>query len=194
MTAGELQLAPAYICMEDDSLYLRRLGTHPSDAQNLYETIQANPHIGEFESWVERVKTPESAQRYVDAKCLSMTQGYSLAYNVIAGDPHSEGELWGGAQLLSIMNKRDGRQAHMACWTTQAAQGRSVAYRAVRSLARHGFEVCEIDRIGFSINKQNTRSIRLATRLGAQLTGRTIVMDGQPYSQWVVTPQGLTNE
>ena len=136
---------------------LRRLGSADADAFARHVAADER-HLGEHLPWPEVTNTPEGAADWL-GKYERQENGRVLVGGAWSGD-----ELIGGALLLHY----DATYANveLGVWVVSAAEGTGVASAACRELIRVARDDLRAQRIEWQAAVDNTRSRRLAEKLG----------------------------
>jgi ribosomal-protein-serine acetyltransferase len=141
---------------------LRRLGTADADAFARHVAADEQ-HLGEHLPWPEVTNTPEGAADWL-GRYERQEEG-----RVVVGGAWSGEELLGGALLLHY----DATYANveLGVWAVTRAEGTGVASAACRELIRVARHDLKAQRIEWQAAVDNTRSRRLAEKLGFTYEG-----------------------
>lgn len=187
-TSPDIVTLPDYIPV-DDTMHLRRIGVSGSDASDLRRVVDhpANEHLSRFEQWPQTIQTLYAADAFVALKRAEAQNGTAMPYNMITGTP--EDDVTDDALLGAVhIHNADSVLPSLSYWTTARAQGTSRAYRGARTLVDYAFAQ-GIPQIKVLIHPDNTRSIRLAERLGAEQQPGMAMVNHLNHEIWIVTQE-----
>lgn len=161
---------------------IRLLPARVSDAAQLSALVTANmAHLGSFMPKVVRLNTLESAQSYLHSVVESNGDGELLEWHIFDGDT-----LCGAVRLNHI--EADNRKASIGYYVGAEFQGRGLAASAIRAVLRFVFEKLNFNRVQLKCASTNTRSQRLAERLGFSREGllrQAELIDGRYADHYV---------
>jgi ribosomal-protein-alanine N-acetyltransferase len=136
--------------------------TEPSDARAQLALRMANrDHTGPWD--------PLRDESFYTER--SWAAGNAYAFAVLDVD---ERDRLIGRVALSNVVRGPWQNATLGYWIDQAAGGRGHATRAVRLAVRFAFEHAGLHRVQPAIIPRNTRSVRVAERVGFRLEGRAL--------------------
>lgn len=164
LTDGELLLRPLQRT-DRDALY-EAVRESISEVSPWLPWCHAGYAIGETESFIESCITAWAQQTH-----------YPLAIFEAA-----TGRYLGGTGINHI--DRANRMAAIGYWVRSSATRRGIATRALRMVARFGFDTVKLVRVEVVMRPQNTPSRRVAERAGAKLetlARNRIVQHGRAY-------------
>jgi len=163
--SAETHGSPAFCIKLDDQTELRLL--KPEDAAELFNLIDQNrKFLGRWFDMVDITRDPADT--------------YTWIVGMLARREEDRTRGWAGifhqARLVGCVGVTESEpQKHTAeigYYLSADACGRGLATRACRSFVQYLFEQRGIHRIGLRVASDNTRSIRLAERLGFTCEGR----------------------
>jgi ribosomal-protein-serine acetyltransferase len=131
-------------------------------------------HLAEHLPWPHAATTPEGAEEWI-ARYESGEDGRLF----VAGAWH-DGELVGGSLLLHYDEPR--ANVEIGCWAVSEAEGKGVATAACLALIEIARRDLGVERIEWRSTTVNTRSRRLAEKLG-------FVHEGTLRSDYVIRGQ-----
>lgn len=145
-------------------------------------------HLDDFETHAQICADPE-VMRYIHEGPLSRADAWwqmarsvghwqLRGYGMWAVVERSTGRLIGH---LGFLNPEGGHGFELGWALARHAWGRGYAFEGARAAVHHAFSSLDRDRILCLIRPENTRSIRLAERLGATRAGET-EESGRPLS------------
>ncbi len=145
-------------------LQLRQM--HPArDARHFLQAVSdSRDFLRVGQPWVDRIQDTVQAEYFLDSYALQAEM--------------DNGGLWGifieskfcGAVIVQWIQDEN-RSTSLGYWLVQSSQGQSIAFQAVNVLLKYLFYSKNIYRVELSIATNNTRSVRLAERLGFRLEG-----------------------
>ena len=145
-----------------DGLSLREVDG--ADAEELHALIEANrARLSEFMPWAAG-QTPEDTAEFVAAAERQSSEGTAVHTAIV------EGERIVGIVGVHVLDW-DNSTLSLGYWIGDEHEGRGVALRAVRALCEHGFSEWGLNRIEIRAAEENSRSQRLAERLGFRQEG-----------------------
>ena len=147
----------------DERTVLRSL--RDADAAPLFALVDANrAHLRRWLPWVDAVTRVADIGAFVAGAREREKEGQSLELAI-----EHEGELAGisGFRSLDAANK----SGELGYWLREDRGGRGIMTACCRALVRHGFESLGLNRISLAAAVENTRSRRVAERLGFRLEG-----------------------
>jgi ribosomal-protein-serine acetyltransferase len=147
----------------DDSLEMLLPRRH--DAESLFRVIDANrQHLRKWMWWVDKTQSPDDVEKWID----QVRQGFAVHGR---GDflLLEDGEIVGGIGNNADMHWEGA--VEVGYWAAEHAQGRGIVSRACRALVQDMFASGVIHRVQIRAEAQNTRSWRVAERLGFTYEG-----------------------
>jgi len=148
---------------EDGRTALRSL--EGADAAPMFALIEANrAFLRRFLPWVDGTRAATDIVEFVRGVQARAAAGGSLELAVEHG-----GALAGVAGFRSL--DAANRAGELGYWLREDFGGRGIMTEACRALVRHGFETLALNRISLAAAVENSRSRRVAERLGFRLDG-----------------------
>jgi ribosomal-protein-serine acetyltransferase len=147
----------------DERTILRTL--RDDDAAPIFALVDANrAHLRRWLPWVDGASSVAVIDAFLRGVLERAAQGTSLELAI-----EHEGELAGicGFRTIDAAN----RAAEIGYWLRADRGGRGIMTACCRALVRHGFETLGLNRVTLAAAVENTRSRRVAERLGFQLEG-----------------------
>ena len=132
-----------------------------------YEAIRES--IKELSVWLLFAHDSYSVKEtraYLKTRPVEWKKGNAYEFAIFDA---KDGKMIGGCGLNGI-NKMD-KCANLGYWVRTGYTGRGVATTATLLLAKWGFEVLELKRIEIVVAVGNTRSLRVAEKVGAKREG-----------------------
>ena len=158
-----LARSSVYLC--DERVAIRPF--LPADAQPVFEAIQeSRAQVGPWLSDLAATRSVSDIEDYIARQPDVWASGHAYNFAMLE---HDTGTLLGGCGLTQINPKH--RFANMYYWVRTGHTNRGVATRAVRLLARFGFEAAALVRIEIVAPVGNAASIRVAEKAGASREG-----------------------
>jgi [ribosomal protein S5]-alanine N-acetyltransferase len=147
--------------------------TEPSDAREQLALRVANrEHTGPWDPVRDESFYTEAGQRLeLDLDQRSWASGTAFAFAVL---DISAGDRLIGRVALSNVARGPWQNATLGYWIDKDALGRGHATRAVRLACRFAFEHAGLHRVQPAIIPRNTRSVRVAEKVGFRLEGRAL--------------------
>lgn len=143
--------------------------TGSCETRKLHALIEPNwAYLNKFQHLDEGAPTLEAVEATVAKVVSDMQAGTEVQYSTIAN-----GEIVGRAGLSSIGCERGA--ARLGYWVGEQFQGHGYATAAAERIVRFGFEEIGLETVIVRIEGRNTKSERVARRLGAHLTERVEV-------------------
>jgi ribosomal-protein-serine acetyltransferase len=165
-----------HIELSDGKVTLRRF-SH-ADAQPLYEaTRESLPQLQPWMRWCEPDFSLWDSAAWIDYALGAWERGEAYNYAILgpAGGRFS-GSIW-----LSHVNRKH-RHANLGYWVRVSAWGGGVGTAAARLLASAAFSELGLHRLEILLAPGNTRSERIAQKLGAVREGlmrQRLYLEGQ---------------
>jgi [ribosomal protein S5]-alanine N-acetyltransferase len=146
--------------------------TEPADARvQLALRIANREHTGPWDPVRDESFYTEAGQRLeLDLDQRSWSAGTAYAFAIL----DSERDRLIGRVALSNVVRGPWQNATLGYWVDKDALGRGHATRAVRLALSFGFEHAGLHRIQPAIIPRNTRSVRVAEKVGFRLEGRAL--------------------
>ena len=145
-----------------EGLELRLL--EPRHAEEVYETVDANrERLREWLPWVDDTTSPADTQTFLSMQMARLAHGESMNAGIWVDDSFA-GIVEG---RLDPVN----RTMDLGYWLAGDYEGRGVITRACRELCRYAFEDLHYARIELRCASANSRSCKVAERLGMELEG-----------------------
>ena len=142
-----------------------------ADAAPIFALIDANrPHLRRWLPWVDGTSDSPAILEFLRGVLERIRAGGALELVI-----EHDGALAGLCGFRVI--DRNNRSADIGYWLREDFGGRGIMTACCRALIRHGFESLELNRISLGAAVENTRSRRVAERLGFQLEG--VQRDGE---------------
>lgn len=133
------------------------------DAENVYAAVRES--LNELKPWLPFAHdyyTIAESREWIKQCPKQWKAGFAFNFAITTT---VDGAFLGGCGLNDI-NGRD-RRANLGYWVRTSAIGRGIAPSATRLLARWGFEILKLKRIEIVVNTANTKSLRVAEKVGA---------------------------
>ena len=141
----------------DKVTYLRLLNVN--DAGRIFQLVEQNrSYLSEWLPWVPSTKTVEDTQAFLEHVEVNHASEKALHCGIIFQD-----------QLVGLIGLRfsDGDYvANIGYWLIAHASGHGLVTRSVQQLCRYGFDQLHLERIEIRAATDNTRSWRIAERVG----------------------------
>jgi ribosomal-protein-serine acetyltransferase len=151
------------ILRADERTVLR--STSEDDAEPMFALIDANrAHLRRWLPWVDGVREAANIREFIRGVKLREGEGTSLELAI-----EHDGEIGGvaGFRAIDLAN----RAAEIGYWLRADRERRGIMTACCRALVRHGFDTLGLNRISLAAAVENTRSRRVAERLGFRLDG-----------------------
>jgi RimJ/RimL family protein N-acetyltransferase len=137
------------------------------EAHSLYLAVQESlPELGPWMSWATEQYTLDTAERFIAITRSQWSSGLLYAFAIIDSE---SGELLGGCSLSHI------HPVYYFCnlgyWVRTSHHRRGIAGRAAKLAAKFAFERVNLIRVEIVIAAGNTRSERVAEKIGAHDEG-----------------------
>jgi [ribosomal protein S5]-alanine N-acetyltransferase len=147
--------------------------TEPGDARaQLALRIANREHTGPWDPMRDESFYTEAGQRLeLDLDQRSWSAGTAYAFGVL--DLGERDRLIGRVALSNVV-RGPWQNATLGYWIGKDALGRGHATRAVRLALRFAFEHAGLHRVQPAIIPRNTRSVRVAEKVGFRLEGRAL--------------------
>lgn len=132
------------------------------DAEALYSLIDSNRfYLREWLPWVDIQQSVNDSLEFIEGSRKDNEQGRALTLCI-------EHE----SQLVGVIGFHEfddaNRSASLGYWITEGAQGKGIVTKSVRTLIDFAFSERGIDRVVLRMGTENTRSKKIAARLGAK--------------------------
>jgi RimJ/RimL family protein N-acetyltransferase len=138
----------------------------PADAEELaVAVVESVAEVGQWMEWCHPGYSLEEARIWIRSQQELMRQG--LSYEFAIRD--EAGRYLGGCGVNQV-NKAN-RFANLGYWVRTSAMGRGVAPTAARLVADHVFRETNLERLEIVCAVGNTRSQRVAEKVGAVREG-----------------------
>jgi RimJ/RimL family protein N-acetyltransferase len=159
---------PSTLKIEERSdIYLRLIDR--GDVPELYEVMINNrQHLEQHLQTGDLTK--KGVEDGVEWMLKHIQDGSYLQYRLIVGE-----KIIGSALLYDIDRKNG--TAKTGIWVEKKSEGKGYAGAAMKRLMNYGFEELGLEKIVFDIDPNNTRSEKLAQRLGARLAKGDILTE-----------------
>jgi ribosomal-protein-serine acetyltransferase len=150
--------------LTDGTIIIRQFQSQ--DAESLYSAVRSSiPEISLWMPWCHAEYSVEESRSWVDLQDDLWDNGQQ--FNFVITD--NEGSYLGGVGLNAI-------DQHFHCgnlgyWIRSDAAGRGVAVAAALLCLQFAFEDVKLTRVEVIVDAENTRSLRVAEKLGAQREG-----------------------
>ena len=149
----------------DDDLLLRSY--KPEDAGDLFRCInESREHLRQFLPWVDGTTRPEHSVHFIQTAITQQALGEALALGVFLQQSR---QLIGGIGMQHW--NQDVKRAQVGYWIAKPHEGRGLMQRSAERFLDFLFRKMGLNKIEMHIAAHNTRSLQLATRLGAQQEG-----------------------
>jgi [ribosomal protein S5]-alanine N-acetyltransferase len=147
--------------------------TDPRDASEQLRLRLANrQHTGPWDPVRDESFYTEAGQRLeLDLDQRSWAAGTAYAFAIL--DTELQDRLIGRVALSNVV-RGPWQNATLGYWIDKDALGRGHATRAVRLVLRFAFEQAGLHRVQPAIIPRNTRSVRVAEKVGFRLEGRAL--------------------
>ena len=153
----------------DERTNLRRFTN--ADAPALFALIERNrAHLRRWLPWVDAVREVAHIAGFLGGVQSRAAEGTSLELAI-----EHDGQLAGVSGFRSLDSNN--RSGELGYWLREDFGGRGIMTSCCRALVRHGFESLGLNRISLGAAVENTRSRRVAERLGFSLEG--VQRDGE---------------
>lgn len=137
------------------------------DAEPLWEAIDGSrEHLAPWMPWLEATQSQDDVLEYVTRARARWILREDLAVAIVE---RATGRIAGGSGLHRIDWAR--RAFEIGYWVRKDVEGRGYALEAARLLTRFAFEHLAATRVEIRMDTRNTRSRRVAERLGYVLEG-----------------------
>ena len=164
--------------LTDGELLLRPLERGDRDA--IYAAVVES--IAELSPWLPWCHAGYSIAETESFIELCITAWAQQAHFPLAIFDAQSGRYLGGTGVNHI--DRQHRLGSIGYWVRTSAVGRGIAPKAVRLVARFGFDALQLSRIEIAARPENKASRRVAEKCGAKLetiARNRIVQNGRPY-------------
>ena len=149
----------------DDVTVLRTLVE--ADADMLYSLVDQNrTHLREWLPWVDAHGSVKDSYKFIAGEKVKRVEGNSETFGLFRNR-----KLIGVVGLHEI--SLDNLCANVGYWIEKESQGKGIADRCTRSLVGYGIGTLQLNRIVWRAAVGNTRSRRVAQRLGFHEEGVT---------------------
>ena len=172
----------------DDHLLLRTYTT--KDAPALFGLVhQSRAHLGPWLSWVEHTTKEEHSLRFIENSLHEQEVQEALAMGIFV-----DNELVGGIGMHQW--RHEVKRAQIGYWIGRSHEGTGIMYRSAVAFTSFLFDKVGLNKIELHYAAPNTRSGKLATRLGFRLEGvirqsmvrngmiEDLVITGMLRSEW----------
>lgn len=163
--------------IDDGAIRLRRYTIDDLDPMRA-AARESIADVAPWMIWLDEDYSREDARAWIEASKTAWEAGDAFEYLV---ESASDGRFVGGCGINLI--RRADATANLGYWVRSPDVGRGIAPAAVRALAAAAFEDLGLERIELVIAVGNTRSMRVAEKLGAVREGvlhrRLRLPDGQ---------------
>ncbi|MBI5876781.1 MAG: GNAT family N-acetyltransferase [Chloroflexi bacterium] len=137
------------------------------DAPGVYTAVQESAEsVGRWLPDLGGARSLPDVESYIAAQLESGCPARAHNYVIVAC---ADGAILGGCGLTEIVMHH--RFANMYYWVRASRLGEGIAPRAIRLLARHGFETLGFQRVELVIAVGNAASVRAADKAGALREG-----------------------
>jgi ribosomal-protein-serine acetyltransferase len=139
---------------------------NPEDAEPLFEAaLESVAEVGRWLTWCHPALTVEDVRSWIDVQIGNWEAGTEYEFAVVDGG----GVFLGGCGVNRIDNEN--RFGNLGYWVRSSRTGGGVAVAAARQVARWAFANTELERLEIVCAVGNTRSSRVAEKLGAHREG-----------------------
>jgi len=177
-----LETSPSDSLYRDDELEVRVLTQ--ADVHSLFDAVRVSrTEIGEWEGWCTSEYQLEHSFAYLLTSATNRRVGLDYDYGLI---DRASGKVVGCVSINQI--NRVHQFANLGYWVHSDYTGRGLAGRAARALARFGFAELGLFRLEIVVELGNSRSRRVAEKLGARLEGVgrwRLNYRGEPCDAWL---------
>ncbi|WP_432799908.1 GNAT family N-acetyltransferase [Poriferisphaera sp. WC338] len=146
-----------------------------NDAPELASLIQANSnHLSPWFIWASKIYSTQDAEKFIrkSQEAYENRQKMHLAiiyHNQIIGG--TGWEYW--QQQNDPKHQLSTASADLIYWLDESATGQGIIHRTLTALLNHAFHERNLHRITIRCEPDNTRSCRVAEKLGFKLEGIT---------------------
>ena len=134
----------------------------PEDAPALYEAARESIlDVYRWLPWCHPAYNINESKAWLAKQTQKRQEGTQFAFAILDG----AGNYLGGCGLNQIDRKQ--KIANLGYWVRSSAMGQGVAVKAVKLLARWGFENTDLIRFEIKCAVENMRSQRVAEKAGA---------------------------
>jgi ribosomal-protein-serine acetyltransferase len=135
------------------------------DVGPMFALVDANrAYLRRWLPWVDGASTVESIRGFMRGVQAQAAEGKSLELTI-----EHDGALAGMCGFRSL--DRVNRAGEIGYWLREDRGGCGIMSACCRALVRHGFETLALNRISLAAAVENTRSRRVAERLGFRMEG-----------------------
>ena len=135
------------------------------DAGALYALVDSNRnYLRQWLPWVDRQKGPQDSARFIENARKKNRAGVALTLGI-----EHQGDIAGVIAFHEF--DRDNRQTSMGFWIASSHQGKGIVSSSCERLIEYAFTDLRLNRVVMKIAEDNTRSRRVAERLGLACEG-----------------------
>jgi RimJ/RimL family protein N-acetyltransferase len=143
-------------------------------------TLESVDTVGAWLPWCHAGYSLEDAEQWMQVCACNLAAGTAYSMGIFTED---EGLLLGGIGINQI--NREHNFAQVGYWVRESQQGRRIAPRALRMIARFGFDVVGLTRLEIVVQEGNHASRRAAEKAGATFEAilkNRLVVRGTPFA------------
>ena len=147
----------------DASTRLREMTSE--DAGSLYALVDGNrKHLRQWLAWVDLQQGPDDSRQFIEGARKNNRAGLALTLGI-----EHEGDIAGVIGFPEFDN--DNRNASMGYWISSSHQGKGIISRSCEMLIEYALTDLGLNRVEVRIADDNTRSRRVAERIGLAYEG-----------------------
>ncbi len=153
-------------CLQVDQNIELRL-YEPSDAEELSALIEENfNHLKKWSAWLKADRSIENTHNFIERNRKQFADGEGFAVGIWFA-----GEMAGQIEYNYI--DRVNRKTEIGFWLGESFQGKGLVTRSCRVLINYAFDELRLNRVEMRCGSENTKSRRIAEKLGFQEEGIT---------------------
>ncbi len=140
----------------------------PEDASELFHCIDSSrEHLRPFLNWVDHTTKVEHSLQFIQMAQAQLNSGDGLALGIYLQESRI---LIGGIGMHNYLPEQG--RAQIGYWIAKPYEGRGLMLRSTHRFIDFLFQKLQLNKIEIHCLPQNTRSLELASRLGAVEEGR----------------------
>ena len=159
----------------DDKILLRSFEV--SDAQELFDTINASrKHLNPWLDWVSKTLKPEQSMHFIQKSLQKAHNQEGLDLALVY-----DGRIVGGIGMHNWA--QDTKRAEIGYWICAEHEGKGIVAKSLSGFTGFLFEKIGLNKIEIHFVPANTRSARVAARLGFKIEGiirQSVLRNGMP--------------
>ena len=154
----------------------------PEDAAELFEAISASrAHLHPWLDWVDKTTKPEHSQQFIRQALQEAHEQRSQSLGIFY-----DGRIIGGIGMHEWHQPT--RRAQVGYWITKEYEGKGIIYKCLSAFITYLFDKVGLNKIEIHFIPANTRSAKVAERLGCKVEGvirQSVLRNGVPQDMVV---------